>query len=422
MPEYAYQALDRSGASVAGTIQADNPELGAERVRQLGLFPMAVTAAEARAANGRASSKPESGNGKTAAAPATVLPWRRGVARMDVVLFTRQLADLVSAGLPLDRALTVLIRQTQSYGLRERLVRVQEEVRAGRPLSEALGLYPREFPRLYVNMVHAGETAGQLGEVLERLAGYLEREITRRSQVVSALTYPAVLVVVAISAVSFLLTFVVPRLSGVLTELKTALPLPTVILLGFAGFIAKYWPHLLIGIAAAVLMVQRTLASPAGRAAWDAWKLRIPLFGGLLARIVSSRFVRSLGTMLTGGVPILESLEISRDAAGNVAAARSVDRIRESIRQGESLAEAMEGTGFFLPVVVHMTAVGEETGRLPAMLVRTADSLDFEIDSQIRRLVTLIEPLIVVVMGVVVGFIVLSILLPIFEANMAVGK
>jgi type II secretion system protein F len=418
LPEYAYQALDRSGSSVSGTIQADNPELGAERVRQLGLFPMAVTAAGG--ANGRPAAKAE--NGKAAAAPASALPWRRGVGRMDVVLFTRQLADLVSAGLPLDRALTVLIRQTQSQGLRERLTRVQEEVRAGKPLSEALGLYPREFPRLYVNMVHAGETAGQLGEVLERLAGYLEREITRRSQVVSALTYPAVLVVVAISAVSFLLTFVVPRLSGVLTEMKTALPLPTVILLGITGILTKYWPYLLIGIAGAVLLAQRTLASPTGRAAWDAWKLRLPLLGGLLSRIVASRFVRSLGTMLTGGVPILESLEISRDAAGNVAAAQSVDRIRESIRQGESLAEAMEGTGFFLPVVVHMTAVGEETGRLPAMLVRTADSLDFEIDSQIRRLVTLIEPLIVVVMGVVVGFIVLSILLPIFEANMAVGK
>lgn len=411
MPDYSYQALDRSGAAVSGVIQADNPELGAERVRALGLFPMALTAAGERRAERSGSSS-----------PVPTLPWRRGVGRMEVVLFTRQLADLVGAGLPLDRALTVLIKQAQSVGLRERLTRVQEEVRAGRPLSEALAQFPREFPRLYVNMVQAGETAGQLAEVLERLAGYLEREVTRRSQVVSALTYPVVLVVVAVSAVSFLLTFVVPRLSGVLKDLHTALPLPTVILLSITGFITSYWRQLLVGGVAAVFGVRRYLGTPQGRAAWDGFKLRIPFIGALLGRIVASRFVRSLGTMLTGGVPILESLEISREAVGNVSTARAVDRIKDSIRRGESLAEAMEATDAFLPVVVHMAAVGEETGRLPAMLVRTADSLDFEIDGQIRRLVTLIEPVIVVVMGVVVGFIVLSILLPIFEANMAVGN
>jgi type II secretion system protein F len=415
MPEYAYQALDRSGAAVTGMIQADSPESGADRVRQMGLFPMAVSAAsEKRAASVAAAAAPGRSGGWS-------LPGA-GVGRMAIVMFTRQLADLVGAGLPLDRALTVLIKQTQSQALRARLTRVQEEVRAGKPLSEALAQYPREFPRLYVNMVHAGETAGQLSEVLERLSGYLEREATRRAQVVSALTYPMVLIVVAVSAVAFLLTFVVPKLSRVLSEMDTALPVPTVILLAVTGFITSYWRQILIAGALAVIGVQRLLSTPAGRGAWDAWKLRIPLVGGLLSRIVAARFVRSLGTMLTGGVPILESLEISREAVGNAAIARAVDRVRESIRQGVSLAESMEDTGVFLPVVVHMAAVGEETGRLPAMLVRTADSLDFEIDNQIRRLVTLIEPLIVVVMGVVVGFIVLSILLPIFEANMAVGR
>ena len=414
MPDYAYQALDRSGAAVSGVIQADNPETGADRVRQMGLFPMAVAlAAEKKAANGA----------RPAAAPAApTATSRRGVGRMDIVLFTRQLADLVEAGLPLDRALTVLIRQTDSAGLRDRLVRIQEEVRAGRPLSEALAFYPREFPRLYVNMVHAGEATGRLAEVLERLAGYLEREIMRRAQVVSALTYPAVLILVAVSAVTFLLMFVVPRLAPVFDELGQALPLPTVILLGVTQFIIRFWWQLAVGLAAVVFGLRQALSTPAGREVWDAAKLRLPLFGRLLGRIVASRFVRSLGTMLTGGVPILGSLEIARDAVGNVTAARVVDRVRDSIRQGEGLAEAMERTEFFLPVVVHMAAVGEETGKLPAMLIRTADSLDFEIDGQIRRLVTLIEPLIVLLMGGFVGFIVLSILLPIFEANMAVGR
>jgi type II secretion system protein F len=410
MPEFAYQAMDRSGATVSGVIQADNREVGAERVRQMGLFPMSL----APAASG--------GERRVAALKAAATTGGRArVTRMDVVLFTRQLADLVSAGLPLDRALTVLIRQSDSAGLRQRLTKVQEDVRAGNALSEALGQFPREFPRLYLNMVHAGEATGQLGEVLERLAGYLEREMTRRAQLVSALTYPTVLVTVAFSAIGFLLAFVIPRLTPVFSELGKSLPITTIMLLATVGFITTYWWQLLLGVALAAMGVRQVLASPAGRAVWDDWLLRVPLIGRVLRRIVSSRFVRSLGTMLAGGVPILDSLEIARDAVGNVSAARTVDRLREAIRQGVSLAEAMEQSEFFLPVVVHMSAVGEETGRLPAMLLRTADSLDFEIDSQMRRLVTLIEPIIVLLMGAFVGFIVLSILLPIFEANMAVG-
>lgn len=409
MPDFAYQALDRSGATVAGVLQADNQDAVAERVRQLGLFPTAVNPAREQ---------------RRAEAPAPAV--RAGAAggrvnRMDVVLFTRQMADLVEAGLPLDRALTVLQRQTDSAALRARVAKLQEEVRAGKPLSEALSLFPREFPDLFVNMVHAGESTGQLGQVLERLASYLEREMTRRAQLLSALTYPTVLICVAFSAIAFLLAFVIPKLSTVFDELGKSLPLPTLILLAVVGFLTHYWWALLLGIAAAALGARQLLRTPGGRAAWDAAKFRLPLAGKLQRRLVSSRFVRALGTMLHGGVPILDSLEIARDAVGNVGAARAVERVREAIRQGESLAEAMAGTEFFLPVAVHMAAVGEETGRLPAMLVRTADSLDFEIDSQVRRLVTLVEPLIVLLMGAFVGFVVLSVLLPVFEANLAVS-
>jgi len=408
VPDFAYQALDRSGALVAGVIQADNQESGAERVRALGLFPTAV----APARDQRRSEVAAAANGARLAGR---------VSRVDVVLFTRQLADLVEAGLPLDRALTVLQRQTDSASLRARVVKIQEEVRGGKSLSDALAQFPREFPDLFVNMVHAGESTGQLGQVLERLASYLEREMTRKAQLLSALTYPSVLILVAVSAITFLLTFVIPRLSSVFEELGRALPLPTVILLAVVGFIINYWPFLIAGLVVGVLAVRQLLATPAGRAVFDSWTMQVPLLGKLQRRIVSSRFVRSLGTMLSGGVPILDSLEISRDAVGNVSAVRAVDRVREAIRQGESLADAMAATDFFLPVAVHMAAVGEETGRLPAMLIRTADSLDFEIDSQIRRLVTLVEPLIVLLMGAFVGFVVLSILLPVFEANLAVS-
>ncbi|MFN3651204.1 MAG: type II secretion system F family protein [Armatimonadota bacterium] len=414
MPQFNYRALDKAGATVSGVIQAESPEAGADRVRQLGLFPMAVTATAAVRDAGREAPRAAGERGKA------VTGDLRRVGRMEIVLFTRQLADLVSAGLPLDRALTVLTRQTDSSGLRQRLLKVQEEVRAGRSLSEGLSAFPREFPRLYINMVRAGEATGQLGAVLERLAGYLEREATRRAQLISALTYPGVLIGVAFSAVGFLLAFVIPRLSTVFEELDRALPLPTQILLGLVGFLTGYWWQLLLGLALAVFAIRQAISTPAGGLAWDSGKLRVPIVGKLLNRVISARFVRSLGTMLAGGVPILDSLEIAREAVGNAAATRAADAVRESIRQGKSLAEALEESDQFLPVVVHMAAVGEETGRLPAMLIRTAESLDFEIDSQIRRLVTLIEPVIVLLMGAFVGFIVLSILLPIFEANVAV--
>lgn len=415
MIEFTYQALDKGGATVSGVLKAETRDAAADRIRQLDLFPMMVEAAGA----GKAVASPGAA-AFPAARSLSLSGWRGRVGRMDIVVFTRQLADLVSAGLPLDRALTVLIRQTASAGLKARLTQVQEDVRAGQSLSEALGRFPREFPRLYVNMVHAGEVTGRLGEVLERLAGYLEREITRRSQLVSAMTYPAVLIVVAVSAVVFLLTFVVPRLSTVFDEMDRALPLPTQLLLAVTGFITRYWWGILLALLVGGALFRQFLATSSGRAAWDAWILRVPIIGKLQQRIVSARFVRSLGTMLSGGVPILDSLEIARDAVGNVAASRAADEVKEAIRQGESLAGAMEASPFFLPVVVHMAAVGEETGRLPQMLVRTADSLDFEIDSQMRRTITLIEPAIVLSMGLLVGFIVLAILLPIFEANMAV--
>jgi type II secretion system protein F len=411
VPEFSYQAMDRAGTVVTGRLQAESLEATLERVRQMDLFPMEVAPAAER--NGARKAE---ANGKVLAGSV----WSR-VSRMDVVVFTRQLADLVTAGLPLDRALTVLIRQSEAAGMRARLAKVQEEVRSGQSLSDALARFPREFPSLFVNMVHAGEATGQLGTVLERLAGYLEREMTRRAQLLAALTYPAVLIFVAVSAVVFLLTYVVPQLSSVFEEAGQALPLPTLLLLGIVGFLRSYWWQLLLGAGVTAAAARQALATPAGRAAWDAWTLRLPLLGKLSRRVIASRFLRSLGTMLAGGVPILDSLEITRDAVGNASAARAVDRIREAVRQGESLADAMERTGFFLPVAMHMAAVGEETGRLPVMLIRTADSLDFEIDNQMRRLLSLIEPVIVVLMGVFVGFIVLSILLPIFDANLAVA-
>ncbi len=266
-------------------------------------------------------------------------------------------------------------------------------------------------------MVRAGEVSGQLASVMTRLADFMEKEQIRRSQIMAALTYPMVLITVATLAVTFLLTFVIPKLSGVFKDMGAALPLPTVLLLALSGFIAHYWWLILIGIGAAIFGFRAWLRTSAGRRSFDDYRLQLPYLGELTKKIVAARLVRTLGTLLGGGVPILESMEITASALGNVVSTEALLLARGGVRQGETLHEAMAKAGTFLPVVLHMTSVGEETGRLPTMLLRTADTLDFEVDNTMRRLTSLVEPLVVLLMGGFVGFVVLSILLPIFQAN-----
>ncbi|HZO87607.1 MAG TPA: type II secretion system F family protein [Chthonomonadaceae bacterium] len=435
MPEFTYEALDRSGKPATGTITARDTAEAAVKVRALGIYPTRIlngkTASNGPAAAAAARNGSARANGRDgAAAPALTRPpaertegraasGGRGkkVTRLHVLLFTREMADLLDAGLPMDRAFSVLIEQTDSEPVRAMLTAMQGDIRAGQPLSAALAKFPREFPQLFVNMVRAGEVSGQLADVMLRLATFMEKEQVRRSQIMAALTYPMVLICVAVLAVTCLLIFVIPRLASVFSELGSTLPLPTRILLGLAGFLTHWGWALLLGLAAAYYGFRAWIATDAGRRAFDGFRLRAPLFGTLMQKIVAARLVRTLGTLLGGGVPILEAMEISASAVGNRVATEAILAARGGVRQGETLHEAMERAGEFLPVVKHMTAVGEETGRLPHMLIRTADTLDFEVDTAMRRLTSLVEPVVVLLMGGFVAFVVMSILLPIFQAS-----
>lgn len=405
MPEYRYIAIDRTGKSITGDLGGRDVADVAAKVRALGLFPVSVDG------QGGASALIE-----TSAAEAEA-PVGKKVGRVLILLFTRELSDLIDAGLPIDRALSVLIEQSDSEDLREMVRRMQQDVRAGQPLSDALRRFPREFPELYANMVRAGEVSGQLPQVLSRLADFLEKEHVRRAQVMAALTYPAVLITVAVLVIVFLLTFVIPRLRAVFTELGAALPLPTQILLSVSAFIAQDWWIILLVGGGAYFGLRAWSRTAPGRFALDGIRLNAPLLGTLTRKMVMGRFVRTLGTLLGGGVPILDSLDISATAVGNTHAAQAIADVRAGVRQGETLSSSMGKNGGFLPLVIHMTAVGEETGRLSGMLVRTADTLDFEVDNAMRRLTSLVEPLVVLLMGGFVGFVVLSILLPIFESS-----
>jgi len=418
MPEFNYVAIDKDGRSSTGSITARDNGDAAIKVRALGVYPTSIATGKSVAAGAteRAVRAAGATGSSTAAKPAGAV-FAKKVSRVQILLFTREMADLLDAGLPMDRAFSVLIDQTESEVLRTMLTAMQGDIRAGQPLSDALTKFPREFPVLFCNMVRAGEVSGQLASVMARLADFLEKEAVRRSQIMAALTYPMVLITVATLAVTFLLTFVIPKLSDVFKSMGNALPLPTVILLGTSGFLMKYWWEVLGGIVAVAAGLRFYLKTDVGSHAFDALRLKLPLFGGLTLKIVSARLMRTLGTLLGGGVPILDALDIAASALGNQIATEAVLEARGGVRQGETLHQSIGTAGLFPPLVRHMTAVGEETGRLPGMLLRTADTLDFEVDNTMRKLTSLVEPLVVLLMGGFVGFVVLSILLPIFNAN-----
>jgi len=405
MARFRYTALDRAGKAVSGEIAAEDADEVTRRLRDLGYFPTdigeAAQVALARPGRLRAS---------------------RGLSTTDIVILTRQLSDMTAASLPMFRSLSVLVEQADKSALRELVEAIRSDVQEGRPLSEALERHPRYFHDLYVNMVRAGETSGHLDAILLRLADFLEKSQQRRSQVISALMYPAVLITVAISAVSFIIGYLIPKLAALFSELGQTLPLATQALLIIANVVSKTWWILALLIAALVVAMRWYARTSAGRERLDLLTLRAPLLGPVWHKMAISRLARTLGTMLTGGVPILTALEVSGNAIANRPLVRAADQVREEVRQGARLAGALEHAGVFPPLLIHMVAVGEETGQLPEMMIRVANSLDFEVDSTLGRLTTLLEPFIIIVMGVIVGFIVLAVLLPIFQVNATLGR
>jgi type II secretion system protein F len=406
MPSFKYVAVDATGAQVTGELQAADVQEATQRLRDSGSFPMEISEAAGAAKSG-------------AVGPRTV-GRRKKVGRGDVAIFTRQLADLISAGMPLDRGLTVLIEQAENSGMRDILSEALQEVRGGEALSAALAKNQKVFGTMYTNMLRAGEASGQLAEVGERMADFLEREQTRRSQLMTALAYPGVILTVSLLAVFFLLTVVVPKLSHVFKDMGDALPTPTVILLAVTGFLSHYWYTVILGVAGIALGFRMFLSTAAGKKQFDSITMKLPIVGPLVTKVVVSRFARAFGTLMSGGVPLLESLDIAGDACGNIAFNDNVSNLIESAKQGENLADGMKKAGRFPPILIHMTAVGEETGDLPRMLGRVSNSMDFEVDAAMRRMTTMLEPMIVLGVGGFVGFVVLSILLPIFSANTAV--
>lgn len=404
---FSYIALEASGKRRTGFVDAANRDAAIAALAAEGRYVQEI-AEQAASAQGPAQGSEPKKKGK--------------VGRSELALFTRRMADLSAAGLPLDRVLSVVAEQSESETLANVAEQALEEVQSGTPVSEALAKHPKLFNQVFTQTLRAGEASGQFPEVSAQLAEFQEKEVQRRSQITSALVYPAILLATAIFVIIFLLTFVVPRMSGVFAAMGNSLPVTTKILLAVTGFLTANGIPILIGIAVVVVAYKVYTATEVGATARDQFFLHAPILGPVVRKATVSRFSRVLGTLVYGGVPILQALEIAGMAAGNRVFRRSAIIVENDVREGRRIAEAMRDAGAFPPVLTHMIAVGEETGDLPKMLTRVSDSLDFEVDNGMRRLTAMVEPLIVLTMGTFVGFVVISVLLPIFTANEAVGK
>jgi type IV pilus assembly protein PilC len=401
---FAYTALDAAGTRRSGAVEAENRDAAVARLAAEGRFVLDIAADQSAVDHSSPNDSPQD-------------IFAKQPSKQDLALFTRRLADLASAGVPLDRCIQVVAEQSESPILAQICEEALVQVRGGTPISQALASYPRYFDNIFTQTLRAGEASGQFGEVASRLADYQEKDVARRGQVTSALIYPALLATTAIGVIIFLITFVVPRMSGVFEDLGSDLPFTTKMLLAFSSFIIADWIPLVIAIVGVVVGLRFWFATEAGALARDRFAMTVWVIGPVVQKATVSRFARVLGTLVYGGVPILEALEIAGLSANNRVFLKSAQAVEEEVRAGRPIAEAMRDAGEFPPVLSHMVAVGEETGDLPKMLGRVADSLDFEVDTGMRRLVSLVEPIIVLAMGTVVGFVVLSVLLPIYQAQ-----
>jgi len=397
MPVFEYQAVDGAGRPVAGTVTASGRGAAIEYIVQQNLHPVAVQ--EQRAAR---------------RAPGVRL-FGAPVSQGNVDAFTRQLANLLTAGVPLSRALRVVAREATSAAARERWAAIHEDVVGGTALAEALAKYPRSFSPVYIAMVRAGETGGFLDVVLEQIADFRAWEQRLKGKVKSALLYPAVLAVLATAVLAFLLTYFIPRFATIFADLGGALPWLTRAIVAASEVMVRHAALIVIGLALVALAVRRAVTTEAGRRAVERFVVGLPLAGRVAARLALVRFCRMLGTLLAAGVPLVSALRVAREAVGNQTLADTISQAVEEVQRGASLSASLAAAKRLFPAeVVEMVAVAEESGRLDKELLRLATTYDGELDRQLSMLVALAEPALLFVMAAVVGTIVIGMLLPIF--------
>ena len=401
MPLFEYTGLDSQGRKVSGRVDGAGRKAATQKLQQQGVYPTELRETV------------EAGARSLARLPGL----RRKVPAADLASTTRQMATLLSAGLPLDEVLETVAGQTDQALLNRAYSSICEEVKQGEPLHATLAKHRGIFPDLFISMIRVGESSGTLDQVLHRLADFLDDQARIRSRIQAALAYPVLMTLVGSGVLVFLFVFVVPKITRMLDEMGQALPWPTKLLIGFSHGLADWWWLLLLLLAGVLIALQRYRRTPAGRLKTDQLLLRLPLYGRLHQQIATAWFSRTLGTLLQSGVPLLSSLEIVGELLSNRVLRNAVTTARREVQEGGSLAKTLKETAVFPPMLAQITAAGEKSGQLEPMLFRVADTYEHQTDLSITSLLALLEPLLILVMGSIVGFVVLAILLPIFEAS-----
>jgi len=399
---YEYSAFDAQGKKHRGVVEALSQKAASRKLKGQGLFPTKLSAG---------------GNAATVAQRS----FFRRVSAVQLGVATRQLSTMLAAGMPLDEALVMVAEQQTQGSLGSVLTRVRDDVLQGSALHVALQAHPRIFTPLYTNMVRVGEASGTLDTVLLQLAEFTDEQARVNSQFKAALTYPVLMFLVGSGVLLFLMAFVVPKITRMLDDLEQALPLPTMLLISISGFLAKYWWLLMLIFIGIVWMTMRFTATAKGRLWFDQLKFRLPVFGSLTLLNATSRFARTTATLLRSGVPLLTALEIVQNLLENSHIQQALEGVREKVIEGAGLSEPLMEAGVFPPMLAQMAAVGERSGELEGMLFKVADIYEHQVQTRMSGLMALLEPLMILFMGTVVGFIVLAILLPIFQASQGIG-
>jgi type IV pilus assembly protein PilC len=428
MPKYNYVAMDARGKETKGTLEVTNQNEAIGRVKEMGLFPTKIIEVDKikGKSDKKVKAKPAKKAGRKGAAMNLTIniPGLSGRVKSKVLTaFTRQLATLVDAGLPLLRGLRVLEKQERNATLKKIIGDLALSIEGGSTFSEGLAQHPKVFNRLYVNMVKAGELGGVLEVVLNRLAEFMEKAQKIKGKVVAAMFYPVAVITVATVIMGILLTVVIPRFKEVFAGLGEGRELPkfTRIVLGISAMVKDHFIYTVIGVIAFAILFSLFKRTKFGRHAWDKFKLKVPVLGPVVSKVAISRFTRTLGTLVSSGVPILQALTIVKETSGNVIVGNAVSAVHDSVKEGETITAPLEGSGVFPPMVISMVDVGEQTGALPEMLLKIADNYDEEVDNAVAAMTSLLEPIMIVCLAVVVGSIVIAMFLPLIDLMNTMG-
>ncbi len=426
MANFQYSALDPKGEQTTGTLSAATEADAIQQLRAKGLYPTQIS--EEGKSKGKKGAPIKAVKGKAKAKPAAKGHTGGRIKPKSLMIFTRQLATLIDSGLPLLRSLTVLEKQEPNLVLKATVSALAENVQGGSTFSESLAQHPKIFNKLYVNMVKAGELGGVLEIVLNRLAEYQEKAQKLKNKIVSAMVYPVIVMFIAVAILVFLMIFIVPKFQEMFTNTDSELPLISKIVFGMSGFFLArplFVPNVVfvfIVFGIGVFLFNLWGRTVGGRKTIDSMKLKMPILGDIQRKSAVSRFSRTLGTLVTSGVPILQALNITRDTAGNVVISQAIEKVHEAVKEGETIVTPLQASGVFPNMVISMVDVGEETGQLPEMLLKVADVYDDEVDNAVTALTSILEPIMIVILALIVGAVVFALFLPLIKMISTMGN